>query len=650
MSGGIGEQPGSKFVPNWGPLSDQITAEAQRQLTLYDHHPSGEHWQGLRAIAETIAKMAFGLASAKFYLSSMATGMGKTTVLTEAVKVLTSDPQHTGTGIAIFVNYLHLVPHLIDAMGFNLDGYDPRYAVRTGKKNKSLNSMGIGSDTRTAKQKKKTTATGEPNADYVPPPHTMAPVLFMTQAKLINLTHYRPDFEANQYFNFWGKPRAVRIWDEATMPIDTKTLSVHQLERFAAELESNGMPGANAMKIWSDELRDLSHDTPTAVPLIWSPEWDRLSDEIEDSEFSETLGLMMWLGGRHVRVYRTEYPGPTAISYRDVLPKEFAPLLVLDANGQQRTTYQLWEQYRGELEFLPSPSKQYRNLTIHLFDHASGREAHRVTTVRNELVEAAVAAYFQAQQFDPGDVLFITRKPEKPHHDMETEVSEALLARTGDLSHAHFLTWGLHTATNKYKDIKHVVVLGVLQAPLAHYAALERGAGNVPWDVPFDRQRIETVRQSEIAHELFQAVSRSAVRKTVEGDCPAHCQVWIACSTTHQLGFPRSLFATTFPGAAIVEWEPLAPKLRGGRLKSDNRPLLVEALKARQGEWFAVGDFNPDFSAQMVRRYVTKDEVVERALRADGLKIRKRSVKQGRALAFQYRLEADRSDARTSTS
>jgi hypothetical protein len=45
VSEGIGEQPGSKFVPSWGPLSDQIIAEAQRQLTLYDQHPSDEHWQ-----------------------------------------------------------------------------------------------------------------------------------------------------------------------------------------------------------------------------------------------------------------------------------------------------------------------------------------------------------------------------------------------------------------------------------------------------------------------------------------------------------------------------------------------------------------------------------------------------------------------------
>src|SRR4029079_4026997 len=95
-----------------------------------------------------------------------------------------------------------------------------------------------------------------------------------------------------------------------------------------------------------------------------------VGNENDESDFAETSAILTWLGGRYVRIYRRQNQAPTMISYREVLPSEFAPLLVLDANGEQRTTYRLWEEERGNLQFLPSPTKTYGNLTIHLFDHA----------------------------------------------------------------------------------------------------------------------------------------------------------------------------------------------------------------------------------------------------------------------------------------
>jgi hypothetical protein len=74
---------------------------------------------------------------------------------------------------------------------------------------------------------------------------------------------------------------------------------------------------------------------------------------------------VLWMSGHDVRLYKDDFSGVTTITYRESLPREFAPLLVLDASGSLRLTYELWEKGRGNLVALFSPGKTYTNLTIH---------------------------------------------------------------------------------------------------------------------------------------------------------------------------------------------------------------------------------------------------------------------------------------------
>ena len=119
-------------------LTSQIVNGIAHQFSSCDHHPEPEHWKGLRAIVETIVTMAFGQADQKFYLSSLPTGMGKTTAVAETVKVLVNEPACGGVGFLILVNQRDLIKPLIRRMGFNL-GFDSRYAVRTS--NRRLNRL-----------------------------------------------------------------------------------------------------------------------------------------------------------------------------------------------------------------------------------------------------------------------------------------------------------------------------------------------------------------------------------------------------------------------------------------------------------------------------------------------------------------------------
>jgi hypothetical protein len=47
------------------------------------------------------------------------------------------------------------------------------------------------------------------------------------------------------------------------------------------------------------------------------------------------------------------------LDYRETLPENLAPLVILDASGRVRTTYRQWRQNRGGLEWLATATKRY---------------------------------------------------------------------------------------------------------------------------------------------------------------------------------------------------------------------------------------------------------------------------------------------------
>src|SRR5262249_1246634 len=151
----------------------------------------------------------------------------------------------------------------------------------------------------------------------------------------------------------------------------------------------------------------------TMVPVIglrlsWKHGYDPL--------FAEgTVGAtLISLGGHVVRVHKDFDNGVarTAISYRDILPMNFAPLLILDASGSLRVTYKAWAKGRGGLVQLPSLGKTYRNLTIYHWDHPAGKAAYRSNKKQDEFARAVVSAVRSIPPDEP--VLIILRLYEKP--------------------------------------------------------------------------------------------------------------------------------------------------------------------------------------------------------------------------------------------
>jgi hypothetical protein len=273
-------------VAKLGSLTNQIMAGVEKRFLQYGHRPSSTHWEGLRAVAENIEAQALGTAEPKFYLSSLPTGMGKTTVVAEGAKALISDPAYEQVGIVVFVNQLNQIPRLIEETGVTKD----QFAVRTGVDNKALNALGRN--------------------------HANAQVLFTTQQKLPHLLRYRKNFSDIPFFKFRGTSRQVRIWDEAILPAEPLTFTAKQIEEVAYRLAEIGQKQAGAMlRTWLEKLLPFAPSgcIVEIPPFILEMELGVL-DKIKDE--SDSFRTMLWMQGQQVRVHQDAFSGATTISYR----------------------------------------------------------------------------------------------------------------------------------------------------------------------------------------------------------------------------------------------------------------------------------------------------------------------------------------------
>lgn len=607
-------------------LADRTQAALRDRFERWGHNPSPEHWKGLCAIAEIIETQANGSARKEFTYSALPTGMGKTSVLVEAVRILVSDPAFTDVGVVIFTNTLDQIPVLIGEMGLQPE----QFAVRTGAANEELNQKGRGSWRTITRGPRKGELVWESDDKE-------AQVLFTTQQKLLNVARFRHDFETVWLYR--GKPRRVRVWDEAILPADPLTFTVPEIRHFAEDLILNG--AKHVGETWREwtlglpaEARTVGYSTaPEVLFRLSFNDLDRLEQSVlaEGSAGEELASL----GGRRVRVRPADASGSaTAITYQNVLPDNFAPLLILDASGALRLTYEAWRLGRGGLRALPSPGKMYRNLTIYHWDHAAGKVTYRNPARQGELADAVLQALLQVPPDEK--LLVIHRLHRDPHPNFVRRVRTKVRAAGENPDRLQFIHWGKHTASNEHSDIRHVIVVGLHQYSLASNEALFRAAGGFPPNRKVSSEKLYKFRLGESAHHLLQAVGRSAVRRAVDGDVPKGCILWIVFSTIGHMEVPRAFMEEIFPGASIRDWEPHGPQVRTSKLKSDARAKFLEALIAKLGSRddisFEVYDLVPRSDSagrQRAQRYLNDGEVM-RVLAAQGVVLEKRQEKRQR--------------------
>jgi hypothetical protein len=389
-------------------------------------------------------------------------------------------------------------------------------------------------------------------------------------------------YETAGLFPYQGKPRAVRVWDEAFLPGQPITLAADRIaavfQRLAIlspELRQDMVEIFNTLEALPSGTTYLVPDFADKYPSISLNDALALTEAsgVAREEECQTLSSLWFISGKRVSIRRDGKYGGALIDYRETLPPDLAPMVILDASGRVRATYRDMEGPRGLLVRLRSAPKDYGPLTVHTWLTGGGKSAF---AARGERLAAGIAKTIDLRPNEKW--LVVCHRRDGKVGDVERAVSENLSATAR--ANVRFITWGNHSATNEYVDVPNVILAGTLFYRGSYYEALKRLVAGRPASVgTVTDEELREIELGEHAHLILQALCRGAVRKSDGDRCPpAHAYI-IASSRS---GIPDAL-PMIFPNCKVKRWSPLPRQLKG-----DAEPVFkyIEAWasKSRPGD------------------------------------------------------------------
>ena len=249
--------------------------------------------------------------------------------------------------------------------------------------------------------------------------------------------------------------------------------------------------------------------------------------------------------------------GNTLLDYRNHLPRDFYPVVILDASGRVRTIYEFWQTDRRDLVILATAHKRYDNLTIHVWNRGGGKSAFRSQS--SALIEG-IAATINTKTDEPW--LVILHKEDEGHFSRQKCIPD-LMKLIGDLvtkpDSVASLTWGNEKATNEFSHVKNVILAGTLFYPKSTYEVRGRASKGMAAEDELDVASFKALEMGEHKNLILQAACRGSVRKCVGDQCKPMDLYLIASIKT---GIPYVL-KSIFPGARMKSWLPTDKPLSG---------------------------------------------------------------------------------------
>jgi hypothetical protein len=243
------------------------------------------------------------------------------------------------------------------------------------------------------------------------------------------------------------------------------------------------------------------------------------------------------------------------LSYRDTLPPDLAPMIVLDASGRVRETYAYMEKEtgRGIIERLREARKDYAPLTVHTWQ-VSGSKSGFETNGPD-----LIAGIAQTIMTKPDERwLCVHHKRDRKVGDVAKGIRQKLDADVW--ANVRTITWGEHMATNLYADVPNVILAGTLFMRPSHYTALThlaQGQDTAPGLA--SPEDVARTTRGEHANFILQALCRGRVRKS-NGDRCLPMTAYIIASA--RSGIPDDL-TTIFPGCTVLDWNARKKGLTG---------------------------------------------------------------------------------------
>ena len=504
------------------------------------HRPSEEMYEALSDIALTLQDMANGKVENKIHLSSLAPGIGKTQTISFFLNLLLKDKRYDDIGILIGLSSYD-----------EIESYLARMEV--GHSNRSI----LTSD-------HKLNRLGNSN-------HNDAQILFTTQQRMdLKLKQYENFSKADEFF-YKSKPRQIRIWDESFLPgkpivarRDDLMFLIGALRKIHQDLavELDELLNVILMAAQDETLINLPN-----LKEKYDLDLNNLTGLLKRQDKSKTemdnASNFWFLLGKAVSVHKDGLMGSAALSYEETMPDDISPLLVLDASGSCRATYDEMANHRKNIVRLKKANKDHSDLELHHWITGGGKSSfHRRT---DEYVEGIANTINK----EPDKEWLIIIHKDIP--DLESMIRSLLLEV--DQDKIHFITWGKHKATNKYAHVDRVILAGTLYLSDSQYESLGRlSARRLPEHGSYPKEDINRVALGELKHVILQGACRGTVRLCI-GDKCRPCKIFIMGAK--KSGVKQELFKELFPKSSYHLWRPITRELTG-KVK-----LAIDYLKKR---------------------------------------------------------------------
>ena len=527
------------------------------------HRPSGPQWEAILDLLDTLESAANRGLQPAAYVSAIPAGTGKSASLAAFARALMTSPHYAGTGMVIACNRVTEVRDMAAALATHRD----KLHIIVGRANTDVLAMGAHTEANQAQ------------------------CVITTQAALKGTMRTTRFFDRATRYHYRGERRAVVCWDEALTFNRPVVLDADTVGSLAKEMRRQSSEAATALKEWATAL-DRVLPGACAVPDFeaMGVDFHRLEDDTADRDDLAAQAKMLGIiAGATGYVWKGN-AGVSLISYVPELPIGLLPVIVTDASaavGVHHASYEQMARTRRIVR-LKEAAKTYRNMTLRIVPTAASRSTYRdkASTKGKELIEMAVR---YIESVAPERVLVVGYKIWLTMKGVnERTIRAAIDARLTPEAKArtHHLSYGSHTATNDYKDVRRVILMGLnFLPPAASYAA--SGAAldkpmrsNDPADHPTTDQ-VEAMRLGALRDATLQAILRGNARMGCDGDCGA-CEVIIP--QTKQTGLSKADYEGMFPGAVIVEDRTLLPgkPLTGNLLKLSTA--IIQRLEAGDRE------------------------------------------------------------------
>jgi hypothetical protein len=360
------------------------------------------------------------------------------------------------------------------------------------------------------------------------------------------------DFGDLQYFHYKGKPRHVKIWDEALIPWEELVLTLYEISGSAHMLSQAMAPIADRIIKITGELSTLKDGDTYQFPNFeeeYGETWNDIREDISVKreklgEWERKVAYTLWkISGKKVQISK-DFEGRTIIDWKQSLPEDFFPVVVFDASGRVRTMYDFYGYASDKLSPITEFERDFSYLTFHHINLGAGKHSWRT---KPELLGKLTKTLLT--QEPERATLVIAHLPEKTGKNRVPDIEKDL---GKDCPNARFLTWGLHKQTNEFRDFDKLILPGLLYLPKSQIKVTTYASLQTPVTVKLEQAEkyFKEIERGEIRADLLQAVGRIA-RSTDQDGNPKPADVWIVASD-QQAGSIEKLLEETFPGSSYT--------------------------------------------------------------------------------------------------